>query len=165
MAKTKNKIKDYHYKECGLDNIIIRDMPVIIDDAGDEIIEIPMINALHASIVYELISKEAGLQAEELRFIRTEMGLTQSELAERIKKDHQTIGRWERAEHPIDPTAEVLIRMLALEHLVGIGYLQKEKDCLPSMSIDELSKKCVPAANEKPIEIKLGKNGYERVAA
>jgi hypothetical protein len=31
--------------------------------------------------------------------------------------DHQSIGRWERSEFPIDQTAEALIRLLAIEQL------------------------------------------------
>ncbi len=154
------KRKDYHYTECGLENIIILDMPCRKDDAGEQIIEIPNINLLHAIIMYELVCKENGLSPEELRFIRTEMGLTQGELASRIKKDHQTIGRWERGDHPIDPTAEIIIRIIALEHLVAVGFLQQNEVC----NSEELSQKCVQSANDQPIKLKKTGKSYKRVA-
>jgi transcriptional regulator with XRE-family HTH domain len=53
----------------------------------------------------------------ELRFIRTEMGMTQAELAKVVHHDAQSVGRWERNEFPIDQTAEALIRLLAIEKL------------------------------------------------
>ena len=57
------------------------------------------------------------MNAQELRFLRTEMGLTQSELAEVVDRDGQSIGRWERGEKPIDRAAETIIRVLTLQHV------------------------------------------------
>lgn len=165
MKNETNDTFDYHYTSCGLNNVIISKMPTRKDDAGEIIIEVPMINLLHAILTMELASKESSLLPEELKFVRTEMGLTQSELAERIKKDHQTIGRWERGENPVDPTAEMLVRILAFEHLEEIGFIAKKSDCQPPYSVRELSAKCVQAANGAPIRLELGNKGYERVAA
>ena len=40
----------YHYTECGLNNIVIEGLSVLIDDDGDEVVEIPYINELHCAI-------------------------------------------------------------------------------------------------------------------
>lgn len=165
MTKTSENTFDYHYKACGLNNVIIQNMPAREDDAGDKVIEIPMINALHAMLTMELATKESSLLPEELKFVRTEMGLTQAELAERIKKDHQTIGRWERGENPVDPTAEVIIRLLAFEYLTEIGFINPAKSDQIERSVRSISEKCVQAANGSPIRVQLGQGGYQRVAA
>src|SRR5271166_3861745 len=125
---------DYNYAECGLDNVIIKNMSCVIDDAGEEVYEIPNILGLHKVIAACIVRHPHGISPKELRFLRTEMGMTQGELAEIVKKDHQTVGRWERGEKPIDQNAEALIRLLAAERLA-----------LPrTETIEELARRCVP---------------------
>lgn len=134
---------EYQYTECGLDNVTIQDMDVVVDDAGEEVYSIPNIVGLHHVIATCIVRHPHGISPKELRFLRTEMGITQAELAEIVKKDHQTIGRWERGEKPIDQNAEALIRLLAAERLK-----------LPTEgSIEELARRCVPAAEIQVITI------------
>ena len=59
----------------------------------------------------------AKMTGQELRFLRTEMGLTQAQLAEILKVTLLTVSRWERNESPIRDEAEMLIRMLSVETL------------------------------------------------
>ncbi len=133
----------YRYTECGLDNVIIHDMKVIVDDAGDEVYGIKNIVGLHKVISHCIITRPYSISPQELKFLRTEMGLTQAELAEKVKKDQQTIGRWERGECPIDQNAELVIRVIAAEKL-GID---------PGMPTEELVRRCVPSARFEAIEI------------
>jgi DNA-binding transcriptional regulator YiaG len=128
--------REYLYTESGLDNVVIRDMHVETDEAGEEVYAIPNIIGLHKVIARCIITRRHSIDPAELRFLRTEMGLTQAELAQVVKKDHQTIGRWERGETEIDPNAELVIRMLAAERL-GID---------PELSVEELAKRCVASA-------------------
>ncbi|HEV7229119.1 helix-turn-helix domain-containing protein [Brevundimonas sp.] len=107
----------YRYTECGLDNVFLRDLPVCKDMAGEETISIPYINQLHQVIRLGLALKETGLDPKELRFLRSELGMTQAELADILHKDAQTVGRWERGETPIDSGLETLVRLMTLESL------------------------------------------------
>jgi len=137
---------DYQYTECGLDNVMIENMQVVVDDTGEEVYEIANILGLHKVIAACIIRHPHGISPKELRFLRTEMGMTQAELAEIVKKDHQTVGRWERGEKPIDQNAELLIRLLAAERLE-----------LPQHdTIEELAGRCVPAAEMQIITIDGG---------
>jgi transcriptional regulator with XRE-family HTH domain len=45
------------------------------------------------------------------------MGMTQSELAELVHRDIQSVGRWERNETVLEPTIDILLRQLAAERL------------------------------------------------
>lgn len=128
--------RDYRYTESGLDTVLIENMDVIVDDAGEEVYAIPNALGLHRVIAHCIITRRHSISARELRFLRTEMGLTQAELAQVVKKDHQTIGRWERAECPIDQNAELVIRVIAAERL-GID---------PKVPVEELARRCVPNA-------------------
>lgn len=108
---------DYRYDECGLDNVILVGLNCCQDDEGELVVNVPNINVLHRSLMGAIAQKGTAISAQELRFVRTEMGMTQSELAEVVDRDGQSIGRWERGEKPIDRSAETLIRVLVLQHV------------------------------------------------
>jgi DNA-binding transcriptional regulator YiaG len=142
---------NYHYTECGLNNIIIEGLSVLTDDDGDEVIEIPYINELHRAISSGIVLHEQGISGAELRFLRSEMGITQAELATLLHKDKQTVGRWERAEFEIDGTSETIIRKYAIERL-GLEITD---------GIDVLSKKSVSTAKDQTISITAANNSYK----
>ncbi len=146
---------DHHYTECGLQNVYISGIQKIVDDEGDEVIFIPAINSLHRVIAVGIVSHQKGMNGAELRFLRSEMGYTQSELAALVHRDKQTIGRWERAESEIDSTSEAVIRKLAIERL----------ELSVVLGMDQLSKNSVPTAETQPIKISASNGGYELVAA
>lgn len=150
--------KAHHYTESGLLNVYIEGILIEVDDEGDEIVTIPAINELHRTIALGIVSHAKGIAGEELRFLRTEMGLTQAELAALVHRDKQTIGRWERNEIEIDSSAEALLRRFAIEKLE-----------LPTdTGIDELSRRSVPTAEEQPIKIQRMNDEarpYELIAA
>lgn len=148
----------YRYTECGLNNIIIEGLSVLIDDDGDEVIEIPFINELHRAIASGIVLHDHGMSGAELRFLRSEMGMTQVELSHFLHKEKQSIGRWERAEFEIDGSSETMIRKLAIEKL-NLGI---------SAGIDELSKKSVSTVQDQTISIIANENSYilaDKIAA
>ena len=134
---------DYRYDECGLDNVILVGLDTCEDDDGEAVITIRNINILHRAITEGIARKPSGITGRELRFLRTELGLTQAELATVVSKDAQTVGRWERSEWPIDPTAETVIRVMALQHV----------DATTLPAIEEMAGWSVASAGEPPIMI------------
>ncbi|MCK1578576.1 helix-turn-helix transcriptional regulator [Bradyrhizobium sp. 168] len=134
----------YHYMECGLDNVMIEGMVPCKDDEGDDVCTIPNVLGLHKVIAESIVERGSGMTGAELRFIRTEMGMTQAELAKVVHHDPQSIGRWERNEFAIDQTAEALIRLLAIEQL---------ELKIDGETVSQLSEKCVPSAASKQIVI------------
>ncbi|WP_417487739.1 helix-turn-helix domain-containing protein [Maricaulis sp.] len=133
---------DYRYDECGLDNVILEGFPIQTDDAGDEVITIPNVNLLHQVLVYAVANKEGGLTPKEIRFLRSEMGMSQAQLAKLIGRDGQTIGRWERGDTNIDQTAEIVLRLKAIEFTGREG-----------VTIDEIASRTVYSAVQQPILI------------
>ncbi|MBP0616333.1 helix-turn-helix domain-containing protein [Jiella sp. KSK16Y-1] len=147
----------HHYTESGLDNVFIEGILIERDDEGDEVITIPAINELHRVIAIGIVSHEKGMSGPELRYLRSEMGLTQAELATVVHRDKQSIGRWERGEVEIDSTAETLIRQMAIEKL-NLPFRD---------GIDTLSQRSVPTAETQPIKIHAkdgGNSGYSLAA-
>jgi DNA-binding transcriptional regulator YiaG len=120
---------DHHYIESGLDNVFISGIDVSVDEDGDEVIHIPAINELHRTIALGIVKHGNGMSKQELRFLRTELGFTQSGLAQVLHCDKQTVGRWERGESPIDNLSQTLLRRLAIEKLeledIGLEQLSR----------------------------------------
>lgn len=133
----------YRYTESGLDNVIIHGAELVVDDDGEEVVSIPNINGLHKAIAESILLRQSSMSGKELRFIRTEMGLTQAELAEIVHREPLSVSRWERGETPIDHNAQALIRLMAIERL----------DIDTEVSVQELTGWCVPTARETRIDI------------
>ena len=142
MAR-KMEVKIFRYSECGLDDVVIEGLEVVIDDAGEEVYSIPNLPSLHRAISESIITRESGLSGKELRFLRTEMGLSQSELAEVFRVARATVNRWEKDKSEIDSNAQVVIRLLAAERL-GI---------MPKVSVAEIAKRSVYSTDTGPIRI------------
>jgi transcriptional regulator with XRE-family HTH domain len=141
---------DHHYTECGLQNVFITGISKMTDDDGDEVILVPGVNNLHRIIAEGIVSHKKGIDGSELRFLRSEMGLTQAELATLVHRDKQSIGRWERSETEIDSVAEAVIRKLAIEK-IGLKV---------DLGMDKLSKFSVPTAEVQPININAVDEGH-----
>jgi transcriptional regulator with XRE-family HTH domain len=134
---------DYRYTASGLDNVTLVGLKNVCDDDGDECITIPNINGLHKAIANAIVTHPRGMSGKELRFLRTLMGKTQAELGAEVHRDGQEVGRWERGEHPLDPNAEAVIRVMAKEYL-GLEINAK---------MDEITGWCVQTAASQPILI------------
>lgn len=132
----------YRYTESGLDNVFIGGMEPCIDDHGEKVFHIPNPNELHKVIAKGIVAHPKGISGKELRFLRTEMGMTQAELAKLVHFDAQTVARWEKGKWTIDSAAEALVRILAVQRLE-----------LEGNSIEALSERCVPTIDAQQIVI------------
>jgi DNA-binding transcriptional regulator YiaG len=132
----------YHYTESGLDTVLIEGVDLLTDDADEECVTIPNINGLHKAIAHGIVSRQTGMTGGELRFLRSELGLTQAELAGVLHREALSVSRWERGECPIDNNAEALVRLYAIEVLK-----------LPHENVREIAGWCVPSAETPPIVI------------
>ncbi len=150
-------MNSYRYDECGLDNVEIVGVTFFVDDSGEEVFFVPFINGLHKAIAEGIVSHAHAMNGKELRFLRSEMGCTQSQLADLVHHDRQSVGRWEREEIAIDGSAEVIIRKHAIE-LLGLS--------VDKVTTEELSKLCSKGTGEQKILID-GSNpeNYRPVAA
>ena len=68
-----------------------------MDDAGEQVVTIRNVAGLHKAIATAIVMKRANMTGKELRFLRTEMGMTQAELADVVHREaacHQPLGAW-----------------------------------------------------------------------
>ena len=108
----------YHYTESGLDDLYLENGYVQHDTPYGPGVSIEDSAGLHKAIGQWLIERPAPLNGAELRFLRTEMELTQRALAGIIGATEQTLRLWEknRGKH-IPGTPDRLVRTLFNEHL------------------------------------------------
>jgi len=133
----------YRYTDSGLENVIIEGVNFLVDDSGDECVVIPNINGLHKAIAHGIVTRRSSMNGSEIRFLRTEMGMTQAELADVLHREALTLSRWERDEMNIDGNAEAVLRLLTIQKL----KLPEGAD------VTEISGWCKPSAETPPLVI------------
>ena len=148
-----SKMVTHHYTACGLPNIWIRCRRVT-DDAGKKTFIIPNVKELHKTIAHAVVLKEGALTGAELRFLRSEMGLTADEFDGMICRSAATISRWENGKGVSDAVTEGFIRILAADKLK-----------LDGIDPATISKNHKPEKSTPPVRIEAVSRGHYRLAA
>lgn len=107
----------YHYTECGLSNIYLKNGVAIENIDGEEYTSIDDMNGLHKAIAQTIIDSSLPLKNEEFKFLRSEMNISQKILATRFAVSEQTIARYEKGQSDIPRTTDVALRTLYMESI------------------------------------------------
>ena len=110
---------EYHYTESGLDSVYLINGYEIVETPECRSIVIQNLDGLHQAIGRILATEKKRLSGKEVRFLRTEMLLSQSVLARLLQVDEQTVARWEKDRSKISGPADATLRLLYLEHIGG----------------------------------------------
>ena len=126
----------YHYRECGLRNVWLANGYDKHETPYGEGVSIHDVEGLHRAIARNLVRKPGKLTGTELRFLRQEMRLSQSKLAEMVGNEAQTIALWEkRGGQP--KLADRFIRAIYRERDEGNAHIQEIIDRLIDADIEE----------------------------
>lgn len=125
----------YQYTECGLDNVFLLSG---YDIKGGTVI-IYEIEELQRTIGTALSRLRRRLTGKEFRFLRSELLLSQANLAKILDVKELTIGRWEREESEIPLSAEMLVRQVFLESLGKEGRIRPLLDKIADLD-DEIDR-------------------------
>lgn len=115
----------YHYRESGLDNVWLVNGYEKHATSEGPAISFTDIDGLHRTIARVLVEKSSQLTAQEFRFLRVELGLSQKALGEIIGASEQAIARWERDITPVPPAEDRLLRAVYREHAEGSARIQE----------------------------------------
>ena len=91
---TNNSNERYHYTDSGLDNIWLIGGVEHLDTPHGPASAIHDLDDLHHAIALDIISSES-MSAQEFRFLRVELELSQRALARLLKATEQQVHRWE----------------------------------------------------------------------
>jgi DNA-binding transcriptional regulator YiaG len=132
--------KPLHYKACGLDDVYL--LNGFEPKNGGYVIH--NLDGLHTAIGLHIVTKRKVIAPKELRFLRSQMDLTQRELGDILGQSSQQVARWEKGQSEISGPAERLIRFIFL--MQAMPKEEREKlmdhlqDNLKEMSnVDETS--------------------------
>lgn len=110
----------YRYTECGLDGIYLRSGYTVHKTPYGEGVSVRNTEDLHKAIGLYLVEHRKALSGKEVRFLRNALDLTQSELAQLLGCDSQTVARWEKEQTEMPPATDRLLRLLFLEDVAGV---------------------------------------------
>ena len=99
------------YRESGLDNVKLVDVPVWVCRNGHQEVQIPKAEQLHGLLVRELIRKPAALTGSEIRFLRKELGMSGRTFARQLGMTAEHVSRLETGRRTVSPTTGLLVRL------------------------------------------------------
>jgi putative zinc finger/helix-turn-helix YgiT family protein len=108
----KKAMKDYPYLEAGLDNVVLKDLPVYICECGEEMPVIGGADTLHAEIADAIAAKSSPLTGKEARFLRKQIDMKAKELAEVMGVTKVTVSRWENDAANLGAASDRLLRLI-----------------------------------------------------
>ena len=101
----------YHYTECGLDNVWLENGYKVHKTPYGKGVSIDDASGLHAVLVAELVKKQGRITGKELRFLRTHLALSQSNLAKCLGATEQSVSLWERT-GKVPATSDALVNQI-----------------------------------------------------
>lgn len=107
----------YQYKECGLDYIWLENGFTLSEGKYGRTVSFMDIDGLHALIGEAIARAKGKMKAEEIRFLRHELDLSQATLAHLLGTEEQNVYRWEAGKSGIPGPAQNLLALLYLESI------------------------------------------------
>ncbi len=108
----------FHYISCGLKNIWLKNGYTTINTAYGDSTSIHNIEGLHKAIGLFLVNNKPKLTGSELRFLRKELDLSQTNLASLLGVSESSVRAWENNRSKSSP-AEKMLRLLYQEKVHG----------------------------------------------
>lgn len=119
----------YHYVECGLPNIWLKNGFIVEEIDGDKTVAIEDLDGLHRVIGTE-ICRHRFISGDEFRFLRRELDMSQSKLGEILGVSENSIANWER-NSSIPKAAIALLKGLYFEKInqkYTLSYLAEHSE-------------------------------------
>jgi putative zinc finger/helix-turn-helix YgiT family protein len=109
--------ENYHYRECGMDNVSIMGIAVRrCPTCGVIMPVIPNIEGLHDALANTIIKKDGPLTPPEIVFLRKSLGWSGTDFAKNMNCDKAQISKWEHGTVKMSKPYELLLR-----EIVAIG--------------------------------------------
>jgi len=147
-AELVERVQNYHYRECGLDNVILTGITVrTCPECGALAPKIPKIEALHDCIAHALVMKNERLAPAEIVFLRKSLGWSGTLFAENMHSDRSQVSKWESGKVVMSKSNELLLREMVarrkkIEDYKTIDVARKEANKVVSLfvRIDEVKR-------------------------
>jgi len=146
----------YHYTECGLQNIYLKNGYEVHETPYGKGVSIHDADGLDRAIAKNLVFNKPYLTGAEVRFLRVYLDMPQVMLAEILGVGETSVRGWENHRTKITKPAERLLRTLVYEQIHGDGKVRDLIDRITKMNRKSYHKK---------LEMEEGSGGWEAAAA
>ena len=119
------------YRESGLDNVQLINVPMWACSNGHQELQIPAVEQLHALLTSLVIRKPAKLTGPEIRFLRKELGMSAKTFAKRLGMTDVHLSRIETGIRPILSTTNLLVRLTVAWELTKRHAIEFPSDLEP----------------------------------
>lgn len=124
----------YHYKECGLDYVWLRDGFDYRDTSRGRLVRINDRDGLHAAIARWIVANPAKLRGQEVRFLRSMLRLSQEGFGKLLRQSRATIARWEGEGNKAIPSGSAnWLRVVYMKRAEGDGAVCRLLDLLTEL--------------------------------
>ncbi|UTV98314.1 helix-turn-helix domain-containing protein [Marinomonas rhizomae] len=130
----------YHYTECGLPNVYLKNGFTIENIDGEDYTSIDDMNNLHVAIAQTIADSHMILRPAEFKFLRIELNLSQKMLGHRFGVSEQTIARYEKGQSEIPRTTDAALRSLFMEKLEKTNSVSYFLDLLSDAEAQQAAK-------------------------
>jgi len=130
----------YQYKDVGLDYVWLRNGFDYRDTARGRMVKIHDRDGLHAAIARWIVNNPIRLRGQEVRFLRSMLGISQDALGKLVRQSRPTIARWEANPQKAIPTgSDDWLRMVYIKKTEGDSAVCRLMDLL--VEYDQLTHK------------------------
>lgn len=108
----------YHYQGCGLPYVFLQNGFELVDTPYGQGVSIHDIDGLHSALAEAIVNNPGQMLGCEVRFLRTQLELSQLALADVLGVSEQSVARWEKGKSKqVNAAAERLLRILYKESM------------------------------------------------
>lgn len=107
----------YHYIDCGLRNVWLANGYHEIETEYGKAVSIIDVEGLHRAIGERIAKHNPKLTGAEFRFLRKELGLSQTSFGKNFGYEGQTVALWEKQSR-IPVLADRMLRLMYLESMI-----------------------------------------------
>ena len=98
----------------GLEDVVLGSAPALVcDRCGHVMFEGRVVDIITRDLARLIIQHAEELRPGEARFLREVIGMTQAELAERLRINRATVNRWETGDDVVGPVQSLALRTVA----------------------------------------------------
>jgi DNA-binding transcriptional regulator YiaG len=124
----------YTYTDGGLTNIIVANGYEEHETEFGPGVSFHDLDGLIRAICLALASKRSPLTAEEFRYLRQALCLSQTSVGRLMGVTDQAVAKWEKKHVPLPKLADFAMRAIYMEH---VGGNQRVKDLVEALNVTE----------------------------
>ena len=105
------------YPECGLDNVVLCNVPVWECRNGHQDVQIPAVKQLHQVLAQMLVAQPWPLLGQDVRFMRKHLGYSARAFSAIIGLNYVTLSKFENERSRIPRKMDALVRLFCAQAL------------------------------------------------